>query len=87
MADLELQNDENRGRTLDNEHWSDVLIQAMPYFKQWVGKTVVVKYGVSIDAVADSLKEAVKYKVERFTGMIVNTVNVNVVLARCRVNI
>jgi len=29
--------------------------------------------------VAESLKEAVKYKVERFTGMIVNTVNVNVI--------
>ena len=40
---------------------------------------VVVKYGVSITAVAESLKEAVKYKVERFTGMIVSTVNVNVI--------
>ncbi|MBQ5930017.1 MAG: Asp23/Gls24 family envelope stress response protein, partial [Clostridia bacterium] len=30
-------------------------------------------------AVADSLKEAVKYKVEAFTGMIVSTVNVNVI--------
>ena len=41
--------------------------------------SVVVKYGVSINAVADSLKEVVKYKVERFTGMIVSAVNVNVV--------
>ena len=40
---------------------------------------VVMKYGVSIVAVAESLKEAVKYKVERFTGMIVETVNVNVI--------
>lgn len=40
---------------------------------------VVIKYGVSIVAVAESLKEAVKYKVERFTGMIVETVNVNVI--------
>ena len=40
---------------------------------------VVIKYGVSILAVAESLKEAVKYKVERFTGMIVETVNVNVI--------
>ena len=40
---------------------------------------VVVKYGVSIEAVADSLKEAINYKVERFTGMLVDTVNVNVV--------
>ena len=40
---------------------------------------VVIKYGVSINAVAESLKEAIKYKVEGFTGMIVDTVNVNVI--------
>ena len=40
---------------------------------------VVVKYGVSINAVAESLKEAIKYKVEAFSGMLVETVNVNVV--------
>ena len=40
---------------------------------------VLIKYGVSIEAVAESLKESVKYKVEHFTGMIVDTVNVNIV--------
>ena len=40
---------------------------------------VVIKYGVSINAVAESLKEAIKYKVDAFTGMIVDTVNVNVI--------
>ena len=40
---------------------------------------VIMKYGVSITAVAESLKEAIKYKVEAFTGMIVDTVNVNVI--------
>ena len=40
---------------------------------------VIIKYGVSINAVAESLKEAVKYKVENFTGMIVDPVNVNVI--------
>ncbi|MBQ7642410.1 MAG: Asp23/Gls24 family envelope stress response protein [Clostridia bacterium] len=39
---------------------------------------VIIKFGVSISAVADSLKNAVKYKVEQFTGMIVDTVNVNI---------
>ena len=39
---------------------------------------VIIKYGVSINAVAESLKESIKYKVERFTGMIVDTVNVNI---------
>ena len=39
---------------------------------------VIIKYGVSISAVAESLKEEIKYKVEGFTGMIVDTVNVYV---------
>lgn len=39
---------------------------------------VVIKFGVSISAVAESLKDAIKYKVEKFTGMIVDTVNVNI---------
>ena len=45
----------------------------------YVDVYVVFKYGVSIAAVAESLKEAIKYKVEGFTGMIVDTVNVNVI--------
>lgn len=40
---------------------------------------VVMKYGVSIDAVAQTLKKTVKYDVEKFTGMVVDTVNVNVI--------
>lgn len=40
---------------------------------------VIIKYGVSIDAVAESLKKSVKYDVEKFTGMVVDTINVNVV--------
>ena len=40
---------------------------------------VIIKYGVSINAVAESLKEAIKYKVENFTGMIVDSINVNVI--------
>lgn len=44
----------------------------------FIDVNVIIKYGVSINAVAESLKEGVKYKVERFTGMIVDTVNVNI---------
>lgn len=44
----------------------------------FIDLSVVVKYGVSIKAVVEALKESVKYKVERFTGMIVDTINVNV---------
>ncbi len=39
---------------------------------------VILKYGVTINAVADSLKKSVKYNVEDFTGMIVESINVNI---------
>lgn len=45
----------------------------------FIDVNVIIKYGVSINAVAESLKEGVKYKVERFTGMIVDTVNVHII--------
>ena len=43
---------------------------------------VVLKFGTNISAVADSLKKSVKYGVEQFTGMIIDSVNVNVVGVR-----
>ena len=46
--------------------------------KIYVDLYVIFKYGVSISAVADSLKKAVKYSLEKFTGMLVDSVNVNV---------
>lgn len=46
--------------------------------KIYIDLYVVLKYGVSIIAVADSLKRTVKYSVEEFTGMIVDSVNVSV---------
>ena len=39
---------------------------------------VIVSYGVSISAVADNLIENVKYKVEAFTGMTVDRINIYV---------
>ncbi len=45
----------------------------------FIDLSVIIKYGVSIEAVAQSLKKYVKYGVERFTGMVVDTVNVDVV--------
>jgi len=42
----------------------------------------ILKYGISISAVAESLKKTVKYTVEDFTGMIVDTVNIHVVGVR-----
>ena len=43
---------------------------------------VILKYGVSINAVAESLRKTIKYNVEKFTGMIVDAVNVRVVGVR-----
>ena len=42
----------------------------------------ILKYGVSISAVAESLRKSVKYSVEYFTGMLVDAVNVHVVGVR-----
>lgn len=44
----------------------------------FIDMSIIVKYGVSIKAVVEALKESIQYKVERFTGMIVDTINVNV---------
>ena len=43
---------------------------------------VIIKYGVSISTVTENLKSAVKYGVEKFTGMITDSVNINVVGVR-----
>ena len=43
---------------------------------------VVLKYGVPITAVAEAIKKAVKFKVEQFSGMIVDTVNIIVLGVR-----
>ena len=74
MTNIEIENDKNRGRLLDNEHWSDVLVQAMPYFKQWCGKVVVVKYGGNA-MLNDELKLAVMKDL-----VLLHTIGVHVVL-------
>lgn len=43
---------------------------------------VVLKYSVAIAAVSDSIRKAVKYAIERFTGMIVKSVDVHVIDVR-----
>lgn len=74
MDSVEIQDDRNRGRTLDNERWADVLIQAMPYFKTWVGKIVVVKYGGNA-MLNDTLKTDVMKDIT-----LLHTIGVHVVL-------
>ena len=59
---------------IDNAHWADVLVQALPYFKQWVGKTVVVKYGGNA-MLNEELKNAVMKDI-----VLLNTIGIHVVL-------
>lgn len=39
---------------------------------------VILKYGVSVDAIAESVRNAIKYNVESFAGMLVECININV---------
>jgi uncharacterized alkaline shock family protein YloU len=48
----------------------------------YIDLSAILKYGVSIGTVTDNLKSTVKYGVEQFTGMIVDSVNINVVGVR-----
>ena len=46
--------------------------------KLTINMHIIVAFGVSISAVANNLMSEVKYKVEQFTGLTVETVNVYV---------
>ena len=45
----------------------------------FIDLSVYMKYSVSLDAVAEALKKSVRYDVEKFTGMMVGEIKVNVV--------
>ncbi len=45
----------------------------------YVDLFVKIKYGLPVSAVSESLKSTVKYGLERFTGMIVDSIDVHVV--------
>lgn len=60
--------------TLPAETWSNVLVETLPYFKQWCGKVVVVKYGGNA-MLNDELKQAVMEDI-----VLLNTIGVKVVL-------
>ena len=64
----------NNTNTLSTETWSQVLSEALPYFKQWCGKVVVVKYGGNA-MLNEELKEAVMDDI-----VLRNTIGIKVVL-------
>ncbi|MBQ4378625.1 MAG: acetylglutamate kinase [Treponema sp.] len=59
---------------VDSYHWSDVLMQVLPYFRHWSGKTVVVKYGGNA-MLNEELKSAVMKDI-----VLLNTIGIKVVL-------
>ncbi|MCH5293819.1 MAG: acetylglutamate kinase [Treponema sp.] len=59
---------------ITTEQWSEVLVQALPYFKNWCGKVVVVKYGGNA-MLNESLKQAVMEDI-----VLLSTIGIKVVL-------
>ncbi len=59
---------------ISTTQWSEVLVQALPYFKQWCGKVVVVKYGGNA-MLNEELKQAVMEDI-----VLLNTIGIKVVL-------
>ena len=59
---------------INNADWAEVLVQALPYFKQFVGKVVVVKYGGNA-MFNEDLKAAVMQDI-----VLLNTIGIHVVL-------
>ncbi|TAH45352.1 MAG: acetylglutamate kinase, partial [Treponema sp.] len=61
---------------LSNKDWADILVQALPYFKQFVGKTIVVKYGGNA-MLNDDLKQAVMEDIVLLSTIGIRTVLVH----------
>lgn len=59
---------------LTTEQWSQVLAESLPYFKQWCGKVVVVKYGGNA-MLNEELKQAVMEDI-----VLLSTIGIKVVL-------
>lgn len=60
--------------TLSSETWAKVLSEALPYFRHWCGKVVVVKYGGNA-MLNEELKAAVMDDI-----VLLNTIGIKVVL-------
>ena len=74
MADTDNEIREKIDPRVDSYHWSDVLVQALPYFRHWVGKTVLVKYGGNA-MLNEELKAAVMKDI-----VLLSTIGIRVVL-------
>jgi len=61
---------------LSNKDWADILVQALPYFRQYVGKTIVVKYGGNA-MLNEELKQAVMEDIVLLSTIGIRTVLVH----------
>ncbi len=66
--------DTEKAQNLTTEQWAEVLVQTLPYFKQWCGKIVVVKYGGNA-MLNEELKQAVMDDI-----VLLSTIGIKVVL-------
>lgn len=64
----------NENEELTTQQWSEVLVQALPYFRNWCGKIVVVKYGGNA-MLNEELKQAVMEDI-----VLLSTIGIRVVL-------
>ena len=69
-----MENKEIQSENLTADQWSKVLVEALPYFKNWCGKVVVVKYGGNA-MLNEELKEAVMEDI-----VLLSTIGIKVVL-------
>ena len=53
--------------------------EVMALFTPQIISMIIEDFGVSLSAVAEALKQTVKYSVEHLAGMVVDKVNVNIV--------
>ena len=67
-------NESTKIENLTADQWSQVLVEALPYFKNWCGKVVVVKYGGNA-MLNEDLKQAVMEDI-----VLLNTIGIKVVL-------
>ena len=63
---------------LEKDSMSKAITVSLDNNKLTINMHIIVAFGVSISAVANNLMSEVKYKVEQFTGLTVETVNVYV---------
>ena len=71
---ITMENTETQCENLTTEQWSKVLVEALPYFKNWCGKVVVVKYGGNA-MLNEELKQAVMEDI-----VLLSTIGIKVVL-------